>query len=305
MPAQWRWFVMKKLIVLLVMCIWSVSAFAGKATVGRGVVDQILDVPFEPVYRLSLGYIPSSPVEGFGDVSMTEFDGRWAFAHFWDILFGDIDLGVRLKSTFISNSSIGLDLPGQVAKVALDAGWTGRFGDGVSVQARIYPGIYSDLRDLSSEGLYMPFSVAMIKSFDSKLSGVIGVEIRPDFHQQLMPLLGVAWMINERTRLDARIPESRLVYYLGRGWSTHAGFRWENTSYSVHRNELGANQLTIEDFRFFLGTTFRLSDNLQFGGDVGRVVGRSFEYQNTTAAAKSDFDAEAATFVRFTLGGPF
>jgi len=297
---------MKKLIIVLLVLFCGIFAIEAEAAKGKDVgICQILDVPFEPVVQVSGAFVQSSDVEGgHGNVSLTEFEAHWAFAHFWDVLFGDVDVALRINSTIFSDST-SIDLPSELSRIALDAGWTGRFSDGYSLQARILPGIYNDFREFGSDALYMPVSVAVIKAFDPTLSGIFGFEVRPGFEQQIMPLIGVSWMINDKTRLDARLPESRFAYYLGRGWSTHAGFCWRNMSYGIHENNLGADQATVEDFRLFLGTTFRLSDNLQFSGEVGRAFGRSIEYNDTYPGIQSKFDLEPATFVRLILGGPF
>ena len=277
---------MKRTMIVFLTLLLTTSVYAEKNSKNKPFnVCQIVDVPFDPVVELSVGFIPSSVVEGHGDVSMTEISAHWAFAHFSD--------------------SAGIDLPGQLSRIALDAGWTGRFADGYSIQARILPGIYNDFREFGGDAFYMPVSVAVVKSFDSKLSGIFGVEVRPGFDQQIMPLIGVGCMLNDRTRLDARLPESRIVYCLGRGWSTHAGFIWQNMSYGIHPDDSGVNQMTVEDFRFFCGTTFRLSDNLQFSGEIGRALGRNIEYENTDSNAGDKFDIEDAMLVRFTFGGPF
>jgi len=298
-------FIMKQAIILAMVLLFGVSANDANAAKNRSEgLDQILDVPSEPVYRLSAGYVESSPVESHGDVSMFEMDAYWGFAYFWDILFGNVDLALKMNTTFLS-SSTGADLPGQFGRIALDAGWTGRFGKGISLQARIFPGIYTDFEELGADSLYLPFSIAMVKTVNSELSGILGAEIRPGFKQEVMPLVGVVWMIDKDARLDARLPESKFSYYLGRGWSAHAGFKWQNMSYAIDENGLGAGQLTVEDFRFFGGVIFRLSDNVQFGGEIGKVTGRSFEYNRTDGGAESDYDVDSATFFRFTLGGPF
>ena len=296
---------MRRTMVMLLALLMATSVYAGKdAKNQRSTVCQIVDVPFDPVVELSGSFIQSSALENNGDVSMTEIGGHWAFAHFWDVLFGDVDVMLRLNSTILSESA-GADLPSQLSRVAIDAGWTGRFSDGYSLQARILPGIYNDFREFGGDALYMPVSLAVIKAFDSKLSGIFGVEVRPGFDQQIMPLIGVGCMLNDRTRLDARLPESRIVYYLGRGWSTHAGFIWQNMSYGIHPDDAGVNQMTVEDVRLFCGTTFRLSDNLQLSGEVGRVLGRTIAYENTDNNAGGKFDLEDAMLVRFTFGGPF
>lgn len=296
---------MRRTMVVFLSLLLATYVYAGNDSKGkRSAVCQIVDVPFDPVVELSGGFIPSSAVEGHGDVSMTEIGAHWAFAHFWDVLFGDVDVIMRMNSTIFSDSG-GVDLPSQLSRIAIDTGWTGRFSDGFSLQARILPGVYNDFREFGSDALYMPVSLAVIKAFDPKLSGIFGVEVRPGFDQQIMPLIGVGCMLNDRTRLDARLPESRIVYYLGRGWSTHAGFIWQNMSYGIHPDTTGVNQMTVEDFRLFCGTTFRLSDNLQLSGEIGRVLGRNIEYENTDTHAGGKLDLEDAMLVRFTFGGPF
>jgi len=74
-------------------------------------------------------------------------------------------------------------------------------------------------------------------------------------------------------------------------------------TYAVHENGLGAEKLTVEDFRLSCGLTWRVSDNLQFTGEIGRLVGRSFEYNESTD--RDDYDVDGATLCRFVLGGPF
>jgi len=268
-------------------------------------VDQILDVPSDPMYRLSVGFVESSPVESGGSTSLMELDGHWGgFPYFWDVLFGDIDVALNMNTTFLSYSTEA-QLPGQYGRIAFDAGWTCRFRQGISVQARIYPGIYTDFEELGSDALYLPFSLAVIKTVNPKLSGILGAEIRPGFKQEVMPLIGIAWMIADDMRLDARLPESRFSYYLGKGWSVHAGFKWQNMSYAIEKNDLGAGQMTVEDFRFFGGVIYRLSDNVQFAGEIGTVTGRSFEYDKVTSGSESSYDASSAPFFKFTIGGPF
>ncbi len=301
----WRIIIMRKTAIVLLVGLLTAWAHAGGLVKNKkSATCQIIDVPFDPVVEFSGGFIESSSVEDHGDVSMTELGGHWAFAHFWNILFGDVDVMLKLNSTIFSDEG-GIDLPTQLSRIALDAGWTCRCSDGVSLQARIVPGIYNDFREFGSDAYYMPVSLALVKAFNTKISGIFGAEVRPGFDQQIMPLIGVGCMLNERTRLDMRLPESRVVYYLGHGWSTHAGFIWQNMSYGVHSGSDGINQMTLEDFRLFCGTTFRLSDNLQLSGEVGRAIGRNIEYDGDGGAAEGKYDLDDAMTVRIVFGGPF
>src|SRR3989339_1709475 len=142
---------MKRLVCTFLILFAGIPVTALNAAAAKGGgVCQILDVPLEPVVQLSGGYITDASVEGHDDVSMTEVGVYWNFAHFWDVLFGDVDLAMRVNSTFFSEEA-GIELPSHVSRVAVDVGWTGRFREGISFQTRIFPGIYSDFRDFDSD----------------------------------------------------------------------------------------------------------------------------------------------------------
>ena len=296
---------MKKYNLLTAVAMCAGTIFAADMSKSKGEeFSQILDVPKAPVYDLSIGYVSVSDAGDYGRISETDVKGHWGFAHFWDVMYGDVDLGLRADTRFISDPTT-VGLPSQLGLVSMDMGWTGRFQDGVGLQVRAYPGMYSDFEQLSSHSFGMPLSIAATLVTTPELAERLGVEIRPGFEKELMPLADVAWMIDDGMRLNVGLPDSRFTYYLGNGWSTHAGFEWCNVTYAIRDSDFNADQITVDDYRLFVGATFRLSDDIQFSGEVGRVFGRSYSFNEDFAPGNSEIDVSAATFVRFTLGGPF
>ena len=270
---------------------------------------QILDDISGPVYQVGMGYISKSRFEGssgkHGKSAFLEMDGDWAFAYFRDVIFGDVDLNFRLRSILFTDSAGKVRLPGQVAKIALDTGWTARYENGMAVQARAVPGIYSDMEEIGSDDIFIPFSLSLIRAYNPQLSGIAGFEIRPGFETSIMPLIGVEWEINDVLKLDARLPESRLVWFAHRDWTTQLGFEWHNMSFGLGDDR---DQITVEDYRAYWGLTCRISDQLEFTGELGRVFERSVEFKERAADADgvdTDLDLGNAILVRFVLGGAF
>lgn len=270
---------------------------------------QILDVPSEPIYQVSLAYIPESRFNGqakeYGKSAFLEINAAWDFAYFRDIALGDVDLNLRMGSILFLDSA-GLQLPDQVAKIALDAGWTWRYPQGMALQVRAMPGIYSDIEAVNTDIIFMPVSCSVVRSFNPQLSGIAGLELRLGFDRKIMPIIGVEWEINDMMRLKARLPESRFIYFIDRDWSTHLGLDWQNTSFSLReKSSYDRKRLTVEDFRGYWGLTRRISDQLQFTGELGWVFDRSVEFKKEVNGQDSDIDIDSTMFVRFALGGPF
>ncbi len=293
-------------VVLIVLMILFFSTVAGRA--GWWQVEQqcqILDIPSEPVYKVSLDMIPDGEFEDYGNSTMLEIGGLWKLPYLRDILWGDIDTRFELDSVFFMNS-VSLDLPGQVAGIYLNSGWTTRMVDGTSWQARVRPGLYSDMTMIGGEDFFMPFSLAFIKSFSPDMSGILGVEVRSGFERTLMPLVGIEYEFGGAARLEARIPKSKLEYFLSTRWTTHLGLEWRNRSFRVHEDVLGdPDMLTLDDFVGWWGLTYRASDELHLFADFGRSFSRSIEFSGNDPGADSHVDIGSGVFARFALGGPF
>lgn len=266
----------------------------------------ILDKPMDPIYQSSLAIIPSSRFEGYSKTGMLEIDGDWNnLAYFHDVLAGDMDLDMMLRSIVFLRAA-DIQLPNQLIALGFSAGWTWRYIDGIAFQVRVDPGIYSDLESMGGDDFYMPFSLSFFRAFQPDLAGVAGLQIRPGFDRLIMPLIGLDWELNEHLRLSARLPQSRIQVYFNKTWMAHAGFEWNNLSYTL--GEYGSyrrGMITYEDYRLSVGVTYRLSDDFQVTGEAGRSFNRSVEFEDEAPGLRSNIDIERAPFLRIGIGGPF
>lgn len=213
---------------------------------------------------------------------------------------GDLDLNLRAKSTVFNTTLSGL-FPSQVEKVALDAGWTMRVDKGLAVQLRAQPGIYSDLTSLSADSFSSPFSLSVVHTFDTALSGMAGLEIRSGFDLPVMPLIGIVWGINDDLTLDLRCPRSKFVYRFAKDWNTYLGLEWENTTYSLGGDN---KDLTVNYVRNYLGIAHRMPNEMLIRGEIGTEFDRSVRFRGDPGAI-SQVDMDRAAFLRVGVGAAF
>jgi hypothetical protein len=261
---------------------------------------QILDATPESVYEFDFEYIPRSDVENLGKTDIIGINADWSF-YYYRASAGDIDLNLRANSAIFRNSVDGI-FPSQVAEVALDAGWAVRLDKGYALQMRTEPGIYSDFVHLSGDAFFYPFSLSLIRAFDSSLSATAGLEIRPDFDLTVMPLFGAVWAINDDLKLDARCPRSRLTYYLARNWNTYLSLDWVNTTYDVSGD---AHRMTLDYFKAYFGITHQMSNQALVRAEIGTIFDRSAKYETLDSDFKWQVDIDRACFVRLGMGAAF
>jgi len=289
---------------LALACAGVSAADVGPVMLGAGEC-QIIDAVTEPIYEVGMTVAPESRFAGHGKSALIEFDARWDIAYFRDVLLAEMDFGLDFGSVLMTDSA-GLRLPDVVTRLNVDAGLTWRYVAGTALQFRLKPGIYSDFEDFSFDALAMPCSAALVQSFHSGLSGILGVELRPDFETKIMPLVGFAWQPSDFVRLEAALPRSRLSCVFNDAWSGDLGFEWNNVSYHLdEKGEFDRERLEIEDYRFYAGLTKRISDALQLTGELGHVFKRQVEFRYATEDLPRKIDVDSAVYVRLALGGPF
>jgi len=265
---------------------------------------QILDRP-QPVYDVTLGYIPDSIVQRAGETTVTELGANWNLAYFRDVLPGDIDVAFHMETFWFGDDVHGL-LPDQLAKLAFDVGYTQRLRDGIALQGRIYPGYYGDFEEFGFDALFMPFSVAVISSFDPQASWILGLDVRPSFQQVVMPRVGIAYEASKALRIEAGLPDSRITCFISDSFSLNTGFEWNNTSFAMDDSTEDPRDLaTVEDLRYYIGMDQRLSDQIQAGLQMGIADNRKVRYDHHGDDYESKISIEDSFYARFVLTGPF
>jgi len=289
----------------LIAAVASVVSAQVRPEGGPDAACQILDNPVKPIYRIGVSHVPASRFSGYGESSMVEIEADWYFAQLMDIGYGDVDLNMELDLILWGHSA-GLHMPDQLLELALDAGWTWRYANGMGFQIRAMPGIYSDMEELSSEMFYMPFSFAVVHAFDPALSGIAGAVVRPSFNRVVMPMIGVEWEVSDAWRVQARIPESRVTWFADPCFSVHLGMEWRNTTFALReRGRFDREEISLEDYRAYIGAAYRYSDQLELTGDIGTIFGRNVEFEDDAHAFDGEIDISSDMFVRLGIVGPF
>jgi len=281
--------------------VWTEDGASG----GPVVRCQILDNPDKPIYDISVCHIPEARIGSYGDSSVVEIEIDWYFAQLMDIGYGDIDLNMVLDLTLWGHSA-GIQMPDQLLEFALVAGWTWRYDSGMGFQVRTMPGVYSDMEEFSSEMFYMPWSFAVVHAFDPSLSGIIGAQIRPSFNRVVLPLIGAEWQVNDAWRVKVQVPESRVTWYAAPDWSVYLGLDWQDTTYSLReKGTFDREELTLEDWRVYVGSTYRLTDQIELSADIGSVFDRNIEFEDDSDSFDGEIDISSEMFLRFGIIGPF
>ncbi len=266
---------------------------------------QILDASPDSVCSIGIGYVPSSRFEGYRKTRMAEVDATCDLAYYRDVLLGDIDVSLNVDGSLLFSSG-NLQLPDQLLALAPDVGWTWRYINGSAVQVRAAPGIYSDIEELAFRSFALPFSVAGVMTFSPELSATVGMKLRPGFDQLFMPIVGAVWGPSDWLRIEATLPEARVLYYWNSEWRVHLSWAWENMTYSIReKGDYDRKKITFESYRTTAGVTHKLPGDLYVTGEIGLLRGRNVVFERTPAFMADEIDIENAVFTRVGVGGTF
>lgn len=298
---------LKSTLCALFVCLLVVGSGSAQSSLAgyEPPVCQILDNRPDPIYEIGLAFVGEAAVGDYGDMGLFLFDSYWDVAYFRDVWNGDMDLRL-VGNVAITSDRTELLLPNQLVELYADLGWTWRSIPGTAFQLRLKPGIYSDFEAFSSSALNMPISLAVIQPFSAEMSGIAGVELRPNFDAVAWPIIGLAWEPNEVFRMEAALPSSKLRWNVDPDWQVYCGFDWNNMTYNI-REKRGPNRgaITLENWDVYLGASKAVSEYLSVVGELGMFLGRSIKYEKDVEGYDQDNDVDDAVFVRLALQGPF
>ncbi len=266
---------------------------------------QILDKAPTPVYSVELSFIADSEFDGYESTQFAELDAALELGYFYDILQGELDLALEFDGT-MPFSSAGLQLPDQLVAFALDAGLTWRYINGLALQVRVAPGVYTDFEEVTISNWNMPISVAGIMSFNSDVSAIAGAQVRFGFEREIMPIVGVVWAAADWVRIEATLPEASAICYFSDVWSANLSWVWDSMTYKIReKGDYDRDKITLESYRTSMGVSYAISDALKLTGDLGIVTGRKVQFAKTPDGMDDSIDISSEAFVRVGVAGPF
>ena len=294
------------LSLCLLTLLMPLSVFAQDSTWETSLPEcQILDNSVKPVWSVNLGYIPDRRFSNHGKAEMIELDADYELGYYRDVFTGDIDLNVDLDLTILPDSA-RLDLPDQLIALALDVGWTWRYLNGSAIQVRIAPGIYSDFEEFGGSAFSIPMSIAGIYALNNNLSGIAGLQFRPSWELEVMPIVGAVWEISDQARLEAMLPESKLTVIVDDLCQVFGGIAWNNTSYAIRdQSAYDRKQITFEDWRTKIGAIYLYSDGIHLVGELGYVFNREVKFERVSAGDDRSINIDSTPYIRIGIAGPF
>lgn len=282
-------------------CLYLVAAFAAPAVLAQSSAPfcQILDGAEDQAWTAGLGYTAPSKIEApdGGDVALWSLNGGGGL-YYWRTGTGDMDLSGAYDIWAIDGSG-GIKLPDRVAALRLDFSFVKRDSNGSALQFDLYPGIYSDLEDVSLEDLYLPFQVLGIQAFNPQISGLIGVAIYPGFDRSFDPRFGIRYAPVESVRLDLMYPESRVTFRPDI-LELYAGVRHDAVNeFRLEEND-PRDSFAFRETRMYVGAAWPLNDLLRFNVELGYAFNREVDFDRN----ESSRDWGDAVSLRVGIGGP-
>ncbi len=286
--------------------------YSERAMFNQGHGDFILKATrFRPSIQTSLMLLPESDVTSeAGDFQLLHFNGD-ARVHIpmdpdnYAIVGGEI--GFR-RYQFDGGAAGAHDDTYYNLSANLGAGFF--VEDNLLIEAILSPGIYSDL-DGSLHSDDWKFFASGLATFrqDDNLFLKAGLEYSELFRDlNLVPLLGVSWLIDEEWRVDVLAPRYAEVSYAPDTQTTiFFGFDIDGDEYRVRAPSsagAGKTNISVQEIRWGIGAQYRFTDELSGYARVGTTLAGDYKVSDGTGA-KFDGSIEPQAFLEVGMGWDF
>lgn len=279
-----------------------VAPAASYGAVPPDLYSPFLDPQVEPRRWFSILYATAAAVEGSpDDLPVVEVAGRFNLAQWRNVLSGDLDIDLRLRSIIFANDANYPVMPTGLIELPLEAEWTWRFLNGFSWQMGMRPGVYADVEALG-DGFGIPFKGALYVAVTPEFSFMVGAEFRPGWNLVAMPLVGMAWEPADFFRLTLAAPQSTALIQVG-PVGLFGTLAWRNTTFGMSGEDGDPDQLTLEDLQLGGGLSIAFTDSFRLTAEGGLLVNRTLLAEDDSS--DDELDLDDAPYFRLTLGGSF
>ncbi len=265
--------------------------------------SPFLDAQVEPLTSLSLMYITGVAANGSADADLMigEIEGRFSLVEWRNVLAGDMNWDIRLKSVIFGSDANFEVMPTALLELSLGMDWTWRFLNGWSFQIGMRPGLYADAEALG-DGLGIPFKGVFYYAVNPEFSWMFGAEVRPGWNLVALPLAGLAWEPADAFRLTLAFPQSTALVTLG-PIGLFGTVAWRNTSYGMSGEAGDPDLLTAEDLLLGGGLQIAFSESFRITFEGGLLMNRTLLAENSEVADELEIDD--APYFRVSFGGGF
>lgn len=248
--------------------------------------------------QLSIGYLPSAGLQNSSaDAALTEYRARLLrtipIHDDWKLSVGG---GYGLKHIDASSRAA---LPQDLHALTFEAGVNYRINQRSFASLKLYPGVYSDLKDISTDDLRMPVMALGGYNFDNGFSVVGGFIYRLGYRSStFIPALGFSYQPNQYWRFDAVAPRPAITYLASRQFQLFVAGDFASDEYELHDSSLGARAIKYSDYKAMAGCTYLPNSAVKFSASAGYVFERKFSFYDST---RPDMRIDDVPFFKVSL----
>jgi len=181
------------------------------------------------------------------------------------------------------------DLPSDLHVIDLILGGAVQWDEEWGTYVILYPGIHSDMDDISGDDIYFSGAALMSYTFSDAFLLSAGLYYDDSFGiPQLLPMLGVQWRISDGLTLDAALPQFLVfAYQVIPELAIGLKYNVEGNQYRLSEGKPWKN--TIVKYTQILTGPFvdlSLADHLVLRIEGGVAVNREFEFRDDDTSSK-------------------
>jgi hypothetical protein len=248
--------------------------------------------------QASVSHLPSADFRALaGDVGISDY--RLKLTRTFkldDKLSLSLGSGYGLKHI---DASPQVGLPQDLHGLFVEAGARYRINDKSFASIKLFPGFYSDFKNINENDLRMPVLALGGYSFDNGFSVVGGCLYRFGYHAgRFIPALGFSYQPDQYWRFDMVAPRPAVTYFASRQLQLFAAGDFASDEYELSDRSFGAKAIKYSDYKAMLGVNYLPVPALKFSTSVGYAFDRKIAFYDAT---RSDMRVDDVPFFRVAL----
>jgi hypothetical protein len=184
----------------------------------------------------------------------------------------------------------------------VDFGWRPRLAEWLFIDLGITPGIYSDLKKVTTDSFLLRGRAVGIFAFSESFQIVAGLLYVNRLNTDIIPALGFMWTPSEDTKLQLVFPQPKVSHRFhcanGVEWWGYVAGDFGGGTWTVKRDSDHLAIVDYRDWRFLVGMEAITQYDLHGRIEAGVAFNRRFEFDSWWRTA---YEPDSAFILRFGL----
>ena len=198
-------------------------------------------------------------------------------------MFGKLPTQAGVITQYISlNNSTQVRLPSHLTGISFGMESTFPFFSFNKTYMRFgfAPSFFSDNWNFRSSGFRIPMRAFLIHKYSDKLLFVAGVKVRPDYEDNVLPILGFIYKPTDRLTFSITPERPNVTYDLNKKWSVFVEGEGSDAEYEVNVDNVKNAVLRYNEDHVGGGVKFKPNKNIQAYLATGYMFSRSIKYKD-------------------------